>query len=121
MRKDFEEYFTKMQLDYNKMLKAREDVNEQISKGLVTDDQRRAFENYFNQVKSNYDRTYYMWYLLHLPPKFIRVIEQKFVNSKIKKELDKLSELKADKESVSKENEEALSAAEEELRKCKNS
>lgn len=120
MRKDFEEYFTKIQLDYNRMLKTRDEVNEQISKGLVTEEQRKSFENYFNQVKSNYDRTYYMWYLLHLPPKFIRNIEQKFINSKVKKDLDRYKELKADKEAVLNENKEALDSAEEELSKCKN-
>lgn len=60
MRRDFDEYFTKVQLDYNRMLKTRDEVNQQISKGLVNEDQRAAFENYFGLVKANYDRIHYM-------------------------------------------------------------
>ena len=108
MKRDFEEYFTAVQKDYNRMLKDRDKINEEIKKGLVSTEQREMFDVWFNQVKMNYDRISYMWYLLHLPPKFIQKIQQKNVESKMMKELKKYQDLNADKETVLNENSEAL-------------
>ena len=115
MKRDFERYFVEVQKDYNRMLKALEKVNEEISKGQVSDEQRRSFEQWFNQVKVNYDRVSYMRYLLHLPPKFIQKLQQRNVNSKMMKELKKYQEENADKDSVLKENKEALDSIDKEL------
>ena len=108
MRKDFEKYFVKLQLDYNKLQKDLEKVNKEAEEGLLTDEQRASFENYFNRVKTNYDRMAYARYLLRLPPKWIQNIESKIATNKIKKELEKFKEAKADEESVLQENKEAL-------------
>ena len=115
MKRDFERYFVEVQKDYNRMLKTLEKVNEEISKGQVSDEQRRSFEQWFNQVKVNYDRVSYMRYLLHLPPKFIQKLQQRNVNSKMMKELKKYQEENADKDSVLKENKEALDSIDKEL------
>lgn len=115
MKRDFERYFVEVQKDYNRMLKALEKVNEEISKGQVSDEQRQLFEQWFNQVKVNYDRVSYMRYLLHLPPKFIQKIQQRNVNSKMMKELKKYQEENADKDSVLNENKEALDNIDKEL------
>lgn len=108
MKRDFERYFVELQKDYNRMLKTMEEVNKQISQGLVTDEQRQAFEQWFGQVKVNYDRVSYMRYLLHLPPKFIQKIQQRNINSKMMNELKKYRYENADKDSVHEENKEAL-------------
>ena len=115
MKRDFERYFVEVQKDYNRMLKTLEKVNEEISKGQVSDEQRRSFEQWFNQVKVNYDRVSYMRYLLHLPPKFIQKLQQRNVNSKMMKELKKYQEENADKDSVLKENKEALDSIDKEF------
>ena len=115
MKRDFERYFVEVQKDYNRMLKALEKVNEEISNGQVSDEQRQSFEQWFNQVKVNYDRVSYMRYLLHLPPKFIQKIQQRNVNSKMMKELKKYQEENADKDSVLNENKEALDNIDKEL------
>ena len=121
MRKDFEEYFTKVQLDYNRMIKQLDQVNKEISEGLVSEEQRANFESYFNMIKSNYDRLSYARYLLRLPPKFIQNIQRKSLNSKMMKELKKYEAEKADKDSVCKENNEALDKIDEGIEECKNS
>ena len=115
MKRDFERYFVEVQKDYNRMLKTLEKVNEEISKGQVSDEQRRSFEQWFNQVKVNYDRVSYMRYLLHLPPKFIQKLQQRNINSKMMKELKKYQEENADKDSVLKENKEALDSIDKEF------
>lgn len=120
MRKDFEEYFTKVQLDYNRMLKQLEQVNKEIGEGLVSEEQRSNFENYFNMIKANYDRLSYARYLLRLPPKFIQKIQQKNLNSKMMKEFKKYENENADKESVMKENKEALDNIDKGIEECKN-
>ena len=120
MIKDFEKYFTAMQLDYNDAVKHMERVDEQAKQGLLTEEQRQMFVNWFMTVKSNYDRTFYMRYLLHLPPKFIQVFREK----KLKNELNEFIENEVDLESIKKENKEALdnmSDTIEEVEECKNS
>mgnify|MGYP006988853404 CR=1 FL=1 len=108
MIRDFERYFVSLQKDYNKMLKSRDRVNEEIAKGLITEEQREQFEIWCNQVKVNYDRVNYMRYLLHLPPKFIQKIQQRNLDSKMMKELKKFASEHADKDGVLAENKEAL-------------
>jgi len=108
MKRDFEEYFTAVQKDYNRMLKDRDKINDEIKKGLISSEQREMFDTWFNQVKMNYDRISYMWYLLHLPPKFIQRIQQRNINSKMMKELEKYKELEADKDTILNENDSAL-------------
>lgn len=121
MRRDFERYFTSVQLDYNKMLKQLEQVNKEISEGLVDEEQRANFELYFNRIKSNYDRLSYARYLLRLPPKFIQKIQQKSLNSKMMRELKRYEEDKADSKSIDAENKEALENIDRGIEECKNS
>lgn len=116
MKRDFERYFVEVQKDYNRMLKTLEKVNEEIKKGQVSDEQRQSFEQWFNQVKVNYDRVSYMRYLLHLPPKFIQKLQQRNINSKMMKELKKYRYENADKDSVHEENKEALDNIDKELK-----
>lgn len=108
MRKDFEQYFTKLQLDYNKMSKQLEKVEEEYKKGLLTEEQVTNFSKYFNMIKVNYDRTHYMRVLLHKPPKFIEAIMNKITSYKMLKELEKESFEGADEEAVLEENKEAF-------------
>ena len=119
MRKDFEKYFTQVQLQYNEMLKTLDKVNEEIAKGLVSDEQRANFENYFSIIKANYDRLSYARYLLRLPPKFIQKIQSK----KLRAELDKFIQENADETAVLEENKEALDNINNEVseEECKNS
>lgn len=121
MRKDFERYFVDVQKDYNNMLKQLEQVNKEISEGLVSEEQRMNFETYFMTIKNNYDRISYMRYLLRLPPKFIQKLQQKSLNNKMMKELKKYQDENADKESVNKEDKEALENIEKGIEECKNS
>ena len=103
MRRDFEKYFTKLQLQYNQLQKDLEKVNKEISEGLVTEEQKTNFMNYFNAVKANYDRVSYARYLLRLPPKFIQKIQSKIETRKMAKELEKYKKEHADQDSVLEE------------------
>lgn len=115
MRRDFENYFTKLQLNYNSVMKTYEKVKDDYTKGLVTEEQLVNFSKYIDVVKVNYDRTSYMRYLLRLPPKFIQKIEEKRINSKIMREARKYAAQNADKESVLQENRDAIDSLEKEV------
>lgn len=108
MKKDFEKYFVELQLDYNKLMKSMDKINEQAKDGLITDDQRELFAKYFDKVKTNYDRVSYMRYLLHKPPKFIQLLLDRNLKHKLEKELEYYKDNDADQESVLKENKESL-------------
>ena len=47
MKKDVQQYFIVQQKQYNEMLKLADKVNEEISQGLVSNEQRENFERYF--------------------------------------------------------------------------
>lgn len=108
MRKDFEKYFTKLQLDYNNISKQMKKVEEEYKKGLLTEEQLTNFSKWFGVIKVNYDRTLYMRMLLHKPPKFIDDIINKITTNKMLKEIERLKKDNADEESVLKENKEAF-------------
>ena len=108
MRRDFEKYFTQLQLQYNNLQKVAEKVNKEIEEGKVTEEQRTNFINYFNTIKTNYDRISYARYLLRLPPVWIQKLSSKIETARMKKELEKYQEEHADQKSVLAENEEAL-------------
>ena len=48
MKKDVQQYFIVQQKQYNEMLKLADKVNEEISQGLVSNEQRENFERYFD-------------------------------------------------------------------------
>lgn len=91
-----------------------EKVNNEISQGLVSEEQKSNFEHYFNNVISNYNRVFYIYHLLMLPPAPIRKLREYFLKKKMDKqfafnESDTL-------EGVEKENLESLEAIENELK-----
>ena len=107
MKKDVQQYFIVQQKQYNEMLKLADKVNEEIAQGLVSNEQRQNFEAYFATMRSNYERIAYIYHLLCLPPKPIRVIKEYFLkksNEKSIKEAQKAGSL----EEVVAENEQAL-------------
>lgn len=112
MRRDFEKYFTKLQLDYNSILKQKTKIDEEYKKGLVDETQYNNFLNYFYLIKVNYDRMHYARYLIHKPPKFIENILNKLNERDAKKLLNEYKENKADDESVLAENKDAIEKAE---------
>lgn len=114
MRKDFERYFTKLQLDFNKMQKHFEKAEDEYKKGLLTEDQFSNFCKFYNAVKVNYDRTSYVRFLLHKPSKLGQAIENFFNNNALKKELENYKKLKADEAAVLEENKEAIEKVESE-------
>lgn len=113
MRRDFEKYFTKLQLDYNSILKQKEKIDEEYRKNLLNEDQYNNFLSYFNIIKVNYDRIGYARYLLHKPPKFIDAIFKKLSERDAKKLLEEYKKQNADEESVLEENKTALNNAKE--------
>ena len=120
MRRDFEKYFTQLQLQYNSLQKVAEKVNKEIEEGKVTEEQRTNFINYFNTIKTNYDRISYARYLLRLPPVWIQKLSSKIETARMKKELAKYEKEKSDQSSVLEENKEALDNINKELEECKN-
>lgn len=107
MIKDVQRYFVDMQKQMNEANKALEQVNKEIEAGLVSNEQRDSFTNWYWTVKNNYDRLAYIMYLLHKPPIFIQKLREK----KLLKEQEKfLAELEknATKEVVEEENKECL-------------
>lgn len=118
MKRDLKDYYVTLQRQFKEMKDMAEKVNKEIQEGKLTQEQRDAFETYFMNVKTNYDRVSYIIYLLDLPPKFI----QKIMQWKEKRDYDKwykenFKENKATAEDVINENEESLSCAREELSK----
>lgn len=108
MKRDFEKYFAKLQTDYMKMTAQRQKVEEEYKKGLITEEQLINFSKYCDAIKVNYDRTHYMWLLLHKKPQFIEDLINKITTSKMMKELRQAEKDKADDKAVYSENEEAL-------------
>ena len=60
MRRDFEKFFVKLQLDYNNISKQKEQIDKEYGKGELTNEQYSSFLNYYNAVKVNYDRIGYV-------------------------------------------------------------
>ena len=107
MIKDVQRYFIDMQKQMNEANKALEQVNKEIEAGLVSNEQRDSFTNWYWTVKNKYDRLAYIMYLLHKPPVFIQKLREK----KLLKEQEKFSaelEKNATKEAVEEENKECL-------------
>ena len=121
MKRDFEKYFTQLQLQYNRLQKDLEKINKEIADGLVTDEQKNNFMNYFTAVKTNYDRLAYARYLYRLPHPIIQKLQSKYETYLMKKELKKYEREHADQKSVLAENEEYLKKIDEGLEECKNS
>ena len=115
MRRDFEKFFTKLQLDYNVLLKQKEKIDKEFGENLLTKKQYESFLNYYNAVKTNYDRVHYVRYLLHKPPKFIETLYEKWVKKDIMKDLKQFSDNKADEESVLAENSKMIESIENEF------
>ena len=72
MRRDFEKFFTKLQLDFNNISKQKEQIDKEFGQGLLN----------------------YVRYLLHKPPKFIEDILTKITTKTTKKEVEKILEQK---------------------------
>lgn len=94
MRRDFEKFFTKLQLDFNNISKQKEQIDKEFGQGLLTDQQYANFIKYYESIKINYDRVNYVRYLLHKPPKFIEDILTKITTKTTKKEVEKILEQK---------------------------
>lgn len=105
MKRDVQEYFIAQQKQYNDMLKLADKVNEEISQGLVSAEQRANFEQYFATITNNYKRVAYIYHLLCLPPKPIRAIKEYFIKRSNEKLLKKME---GSLEEVTAENNEAL-------------
>lgn len=117
MRRDFEKFFVKLQLDYNAITKSKEDIDKEYLNGLLTDTQYNNFMTYYNSIKANYDRVNYVRYLLHKPPKFIDMLLNIKARKDAHKELNKFKELNADEESVLNENKDAINSVNKEFNK----
>lgn len=115
MKRDFEKFFTKLQLDYNVLLKQKEKIDEEFGNNLLTDKQYEMFLNYFNVVKTNYDRVHYVRYLLHKPPKFIEKLYEWWVKKDLEKEIKYFSDNNADEDSVLAENNKIIENVEDEF------
>lgn len=113
MRKDFNKFFAKLQLDYIALLNQKEKIDEEYGKRLLTDEQYTMFINYFNAIKVNYDRVSYVKYLLTKPPKFIEKLYEKLSERDLKKELQYYKDNNADEDAVFNENKESLDKIEE--------
>ena len=111
MRRDFEKFFVKLQLDYNSITKQKEKIDAEYGKGLLTKEQYSNFITYYNSIKVNYDRVNYVRYLLHKPPKFIENLITKFTINKANKEIKNLND------NTLEENKEILENVEEEFNK----
>ena len=121
MRRDFEKFFTKLQLDFNRITKEKEKIDEEYSKNMLSDEQYANFISYYNAIKTNYDRVHYVRYLLHKPPKLIDDIINKITTSYANNELKKyFKDNNADDEAVLDENDSIILKVEEEFDECKN-
>lgn len=108
MKKDVQAYFIQMQKQYNELNKMLDKVNKEIEQGLVTEEQKANFENYYMAVKANYDRVAYLMHLLYQPPKFIQKLRNKKALKEQEKAMKEFEKNKATLEDVTKENEETL-------------
>ena len=108
MKKDIQAYFIQMQKQYNELNKMLDKVNKEIEQGLVTEEQKANFENYYMAVKANYDRVAYLMHLLYQPPKFIQKLRNKKALKEQEKAMKEFEKNKATLEDVTKENEETL-------------
>lgn len=110
MKRDFFEYFTKVQKQQTEMDKVLEQVNKELEEGKCTWEQREQFEKYYMTVKANYDRLTYVKYLLQKPPKFIQKLQERKLAREQERFLKEMTKLNADEFSVAKENEESIEA-----------
>lgn len=108
MKKDVQAYFIQMQKQYNELNKMLDKVNKEIEQGLVTEEQKANFENYYMAVKANYDRVAYLMHLLYQPPKFIQKLRNKKALKEQEKAMKEFEKNKATLEDVAEENEETL-------------
>ncbi len=113
MKKDVQAYFIQMQKQYNELNKMLDKVNKEIEQGLVTEEQKTNFENYYMAVKANYDRVAYLMHLLYQPPKFIQKLRNKKALREQEKALKEFEKNKATLEDVTKENEKTLAKIKE--------
>ena len=113
MKKDVQAYFIQMQKQYNELNKMLDKVNKEIEQGLVTEEQKTNFENYYMAVKANYDRVAYLMHLLYQPPKFIQKLRNRKALKEQEKAMKEFEKNKATLEEVTKENEETLAKIKE--------
>lgn len=113
MKKDVQTYFIQMQKQYNELNKMLDKVNKEIEQGLVTEEQKTNFENYYMAVKANYDRVAYLMHLLYQPPKLIQKLRNRKALKEQEKAMKEFEKNKATLEEVTKENEETLAKIKE--------
>ena len=119
MKKDVQQYFIVQQKQYNEMLKLADKVNEEISQGLVSNEQRENFESYFAIMRSNYEKIAYIYHLLCLPPKPMRMIKEYFLSKSNEKAIKRVQEAGSLDEVVA-ENEQALNGIKDTLNERDN-
>ena len=77
------EYYKKMELQYNEMLKDVKEYEQAFKDGYITEEQFNANISFIETIKNNYTRISYIIYLLNLPNKKCK--ESKCKNKKLEK------------------------------------
>ncbi len=108
MKKDVQNYFVQLQKQYNELNKMLDKVNKEIEQGLVSEEQKTNFENYYMNVKANYDRVAYIVHLMYQPPKFIQNLRNEKALRDQQKALKEFEAKNATLDQVLEENEETL-------------
>ncbi len=61
------DYYTKMELQYNEMLKDVKEYEQAFKEGYISEEQFKANISFIETIKNNYTRISYIVYLLNLP------------------------------------------------------
>lgn len=66
-KRDVALYFLQVQSQYFEMVKLAKEMNEELKKGFVTQEQVESIQNEMNILKANYERIAYIMLLLNKP------------------------------------------------------
>lgn len=66
-KRDVTLYFLQVQSQYFEMVKLAKELNEELKKGLITQEQLESVQNEMDILKANYERIAYIMLLLNKP------------------------------------------------------